>query len=78
MGKSVLNTELFPMPTSSGLWLPYLGRSSAELGAALTEAEQCERVAVDLGEAQACEVVGCAFEYPADGHASAQAMLAGA
>jgi hypothetical protein len=70
--QGVVCFALFPVPAGSAAWAVYLERIAGELGMLLSEAEHCSRVRVNLGVGQACEVVVCAFLYPADGRAISQ------
>jgi hypothetical protein len=66
-GQGIVCFALFPVPTGSTKWVTYLARIAEELDTLLSESQHCTQVRVDLGEARACEIVVCAFLYPAAG-----------
>jgi hypothetical protein len=68
--QGVVCFALFPVPIGSAKWVTYLVRIAEELKTPLAEAQHCTRITIDLGEGQACQIVVCAFLYPAAGRAN--------
>jgi hypothetical protein len=76
-GTGIVCFALFPVPRGGNEWKTYLARIAGQLGVPLSESLHCTRVAVDLGGGNACEVVVCAFPYPAAEATGMMARVAG-